>query len=220
QRIMLNDTVRVYVIGVVKDVYLKALFQPLAPVAFRYIPGENYRYLLASTDPERLADVNGQIKLEWKKLFPAVLYTGRLMEQDMVMALEHFDAVVILYSFLGLVAIIMSVSGLYSLVSLNLQRRTKELGIRKIMGAPLIHMLTQASKLFLTILAIAFIFGSFIGSLMVNALMRSVWEYYEAVDVRVLGLAMLILFLIAVTTIAYKIKGIVIANPVDSLRHE
>ncbi len=220
KRITLNDTTQVYIVGVVKDVYLKALFEPLTPVAFRYVPKENYRYLVASTSPDQLVETNQQIKEAWQKLFPTMLYTGRLMEQRMVMVMEHFDSVVILYTFLGLVAIIMSISGLYSLVSLNLQKRTKEFGIRKILGASIPHMAVQASKLFLITMAVSFVIGSLMGSVMVNGMMSSVWEYYEAINAVVLTLAISILSLIALCTIGYKIVKVTIANPADSLRYE
>src|SRR5688500_19150068 len=93
-----------------------------------------------------------------------------------------------------MVAIIMSVSGLYSLVSLHLQKRTKELGIRKILGAPLPHLVVQASKLFLIIMVISFVIGSLLGSVMVNGLMGSIWEYYVAINFQALALAITILF--------------------------
>jgi|APTNR8051073442_1049403.scaffolds.fasta_scaffold00001_204 ABC-type antimicrobial peptide transport system permease subunit len=220
QRITFNDTTQFYVIGVVKDVYLKALFEPLAPLAFRYTPPANYKYLVASTDPENLAIVNDQIKTEWKKLFPNNLYTGRLMEQNMVMALEHFDNVVVLYTFLGAVAIIMSVSGLYSLVSMQLQRRTKELGIRKVLGAPLLHVVLLCSKLFLVILTVSFLVGSLMGSFLVNKLMDTVWEYYVAIDIRVISLAVLILFVIAAATVSLRIFKATVTNPAEALRYE
>lgn len=220
KRITINDTIPVYIIGVVKDIYLRALFEPLAPVVFRYVPVEKYNYLVVSTTPEQLIEVNKEIKESWQKLFPAMLYTGKLMEQDMVMVLEHFDSVVVLYTFLGIVAIIMSVSGLYSLVSLNLQRRTKEFGIRKILGAPLSHVTLQASQLFLVIMIFSFVAGSLMGTIMVNGLMATVWEYYEAINAQVISLAIIILFLIAVVTIGFKIVRVTKANPVDSLRYE
>ena len=220
KRVTLNDTLQYYITGVVKDVYLQALFQPLAPLAFRYAPEADYRYLVASTDPEKLLAVNDQIKSEWKKLFPASLYTGKLMEERMVMAMEHFDNVVIIYTFLGLVAIIMSVSGLFGLVSLNLQRRTKELGIRKILGASLPNILLQASKLFLMVMAVSFVVGSIMGSFMVNKLMDNVWEYYVAIDFKVISLAVLILFTIASATIFTRILAVTVSNPSDALRHE
>jgi putative ABC transport system permease protein len=219
-RVTINDTTQVYIKGVVKDIYLRALFQPLSPVAFRYAPKENYRFLVASTDPARLSEVNSQVKESWKRLFPSGVYTGRLMESNMVMALEHFDAVVILYSFLGCVAIIMSVSGLFSLVSLNLQRRTKEMGIRKILGAPLSNIAFQSSKLFLVVMVFAFVLGSLMGMTMVNSLMNSVWEYYEAVDIKIIVMAIVILFSIAAITIFSKIFRLIVENPAEALKHE
>ena len=220
QRITLNDTTQVYVIGVVKDVYLGALFQPLSPVAFRYVPTERYKYLVASTDVGSLTAANEAIKKAWTKVFPQQLYPGQLMEYRMVMALEHFDSVVMLYTFLGLVSIVMSISGLYSLMSLNLQKRTKELGIRKLLGASLPHLSLQASKLFLLIMGVSVLVGAALGSVMVNAMMDSVWEYYVAVNASVLSLAVGILFAIALATIGFKIRRVTKANPVDSLRYE
>ncbi len=220
KRILLNDSIPVYVTGVVKDVFLQALFQPLTPVGFRYVPEEQYRYLVASAEPADLVTLNAQLKQVWQKLFPTQLYPGRLMEYNMVMALEHFDSVVILYTFLGIVAIIMSVSGLYALVTLNLQKRTKELGLRKLLGASLGHIVVQSGKLFFIIMVISFIVGSLLGTIMVNAMMDSVWEYYEAVDVTVISLAVVILSGIALATIGYKIRSVATANPVDSLRYE
>ncbi len=220
KRILLNDSIPVYIAGVVKDVYLQALFQPLSPLAFRYVPETQYKYLVASTDPVNLVALNAQLKKAWQKLFPTQLYPGRLMEYNMVMALEHFDSVVILYTFLGFVAIIMSVSGLYSLVSLNLQKRTKELGLRKLLGASLGHIVVQSGKLFLIIMLISFLIGSVLGMVMVNALMDSVWEYYEAVDGTVISLAVITLLSIALATIGYKIKSVATANPIESLRYE
>jgi putative ABC transport system permease protein len=201
-------------------VYLRALFQPLTPVVFRYVPKEEYRYLVASADQNDLVKLNAQVKDAWQKLFPTQLYPGRLMEHNMNMSLEHFDSVVILYTFMGMVAIIMSVSGLYSLVSLNLQKRTKELGIRKILGASLTHMTFQVSKLFVVIMLFSFVIGSLLGSMMVNSLMNTVWEYYEAVNAVVISLAVVILLAIAMTTIGFKVRRSVVANPVDSLRYE
>lgn len=220
KRFLMNDTTQVFVVGVVKDVYLQALFQPLTALAFRYVPQENYRFLVASTNPEDLVAVNEQMKTSWQKLFPTVLYPGQLMETRMQMALEHFDSVVILYTFLGLVAITMSISGLYSLVSLNLQKRTKEFGIRKIMGANMSQVTFMASRQFIIIMLISFVVGGALGGVMVNGLMDTVWEYYVAVNAKVLTLAIGILATIAVVAIGYKIKRFAESNPVDAIRHE
>ncbi len=219
-RVTIADTAQFYIVGVAKDVYMRALFQPLAPIVFRYVPESNYRFLTASTDPSNLVDLNNQINGSWKKVFPTLLYNGRLMEQDMVMAMEHFDNVVILYTFLGLVAIIMSVSGLYALVSLNLQRRTKELGIRKILGASTVTIAYEAGKLLIIVLVISFMVGSIFGSFMVNKMMDGVWEYYVATDFRVIAFAFLSIFSIALIAVATQLVNVIVSNPSESLRHD
>lgn len=220
KRITLADTAHFYIAGVTKDVYLQALFKPLSPLIFRYVPEDNYRYLVASADHSQLLALNEEIKTAWKKLYPNSLYTGSLMEEEMVMALEHFDNVVILYTFLGAIAILMSVSGLYSLVSLHLQKRTKEFGIRKILGAPLQNIVFQASKLFLIIMIIAFVLGSFAGTFMVNKLMDTVWEYYVSIGFNIVFTAITILFTIACATVSYKIFSVSRTNPAESLKYE
>jgi putative ABC transport system permease protein len=94
------------------------------------------------------------------------------------------------------------------------------LGIRKILGASLPHIVIQSSKLFLVIMFISFGVGSLLGAVMVNGLMGSIWEYYVAINVKVLALAIGILFSIAVFTIGYKIRKVSVTNPVNSLRYE
>jgi ABC-type antimicrobial peptide transport system permease subunit len=220
-RVLVNDTVSMYVVGVVKDVYLNALFQPLAPVVFRYVGERDYRYLVASAEnPAQVEVLNEQVREAWKKIFPSTLYPGRLMEERMVMALDHFDAVVIIYSFLGLVAIVMSVSGLFGLMSIHLQKRTKEIGIRKILGAATLHIVFKTSKIFVVVMAISILLGGLLGSTMVNAMMDSVWEYYVAVNPKVLTLAVGILLAIASATIYSILRRATMANPVDALRYE
>jgi putative ABC transport system permease protein len=151
----------VYIKGVVKDVYLQACSSHWRPSPSDMFLKHN-TYLVASADPTDLVALNAQFKQAWQKLFPTQLYPGRLMEYNMVMALEHFDSLVILYTFLGLVAIFMSVSGLYSLVKLNLQRRTKELGLRKLLGASLARIVLQSGQLCIIIMFISFITGSLV----------------------------------------------------------
>jgi putative ABC transport system permease protein len=220
QRITLNDTAQYYIIGITKDVFLKALFKPLSPLIFKYSPEDNYRYLVVSTDLNNLASVDVAIQLAWRKLFPNTLYNGEPMEAEMAAAMEHFDNVVVLYTFLGLVALVMSMSGLYSLISLHLQKQTKELGVRKILGASFSSILLRSSALFFAIIGISFVLGTLAGSFMVNKLMDNIWEYYEAIDSVVIATAGLLIFVISGVTVFAKIRHVVKTNPVDSLRYE
>ena len=114
----------------------------------------------------------------------------------------------------------MSVSGLYALVSLNLQRRTKELGIRKILGASTVTIAYEAGKLLIIVLVISFMVGSIFGSFMVNKMMDGVWEYYVATDFRVIAFAFLSIFSIALIAVATQLVNVIVSNPSESLRHD
>jgi ABC-type antimicrobial peptide transport system permease subunit len=81
-------------------------------------------------------------------------------------------------------------------------------------------MIVQSSKLFIVIMIISCGVGSLLGAVMVNAMMDSVWEYYVAINLKVLSLASLILFTIAVATIGVKVLKISVRKPVESLRYE
>lgn len=82
------------------------------------------------------------------------------------------------------------------------------------------NIILHASKAFLIIMMLSFVLGSLMGSLMVNRLMDSVWEYYEAINAEVLTLAISILVVIATATIGVMIMRVAKANPAESLRHE
>lgn len=69
-------------------------------------------------------------------------------------------------------------------------------------------------------MGVSFVIGSLLGSVMVNGLMGSIWEYYVAINFTVLSLAIITLFVIAIATIGCTIRKVVSTNPVDSLRYD
>ncbi|MBI5009392.1 MAG: hypothetical protein HZB98_07035 [Bacteroidia bacterium] len=122
--------------------------------------------------------------------------------------------------FLAITAALLSLIGMYNLVSIDLLRRTKEMGIRKIQGAPVVLIVWLAGKRFLMILLISSIVGSLIGYYLSKMLLDSIWDYFVDINVATLIIASLILIMATVSTIAYKIINAAMRNPVDSLRYE
>jgi ABC-type antimicrobial peptide transport system permease subunit len=109
---------------------------------------------------------------------------------------------------------------MYNLVSLNIIRRTKEMGIRKIQGAPVPLIMYLVSRKFLVVLVIASSIGCAGGYYMSNMLMGSIWNYFVQIKVGVLILAASIMFVATILTIIFKILKAALRNPVDSLRYE
>jgi putative ABC transport system permease protein len=109
---------------------------------------------------------------------------------------------------------------MYNLVSLDIMRRTKEMGIRKIQGAPVPLLMYLVSKKFLIVLIIASLLGCAGGYYMSNILLDSIWDYFIQIKPGILILSAAIMFMSTMLTIIYKILKAALRNPVDSLRYE
>jgi ABC-type antimicrobial peptide transport system permease subunit len=105
-------------------------------------------------------------------------------------------------------------------VSLDIIRRTKEMGIRKIQGAPVPLIMFLMSKKFLVVLLIASVLGCLGGYYMSNMLLDSIWDYFVTIKPGILILAAAIIFVSTILTIVFKIWKNARRNPVDSLRYE
>ncbi len=124
------------------------------------------------------------------------------------------------YAFLGAIALLLSVTGLYTLVSLNIIRRMKEIGIRKIVGASVAGITRVVNTEFVVILAIASIMGSWAGFNWCNTIMSTIWKYHQGVKVLTIVIAVGLLFTVSFLAISYKIFSIATMNPVKTLRDE
>jgi ABC-type antimicrobial peptide transport system permease subunit len=124
------------------------------------------------------------------------------------------------YGFLGGIALLLSVTGLFTLVSLNIIRRMKEIGVRKVLGASMINISRIVNTEFIIVLAIASAFGSFASYNKSNVILGSIWKYYQAVNATTFVIAIGLLFTVSVLTIAYKVFGVAKMDPVNTLRDE
>jgi ABC-type antimicrobial peptide transport system permease subunit len=125
-----------------------------------------------------------------------------------------------IYIFLAIVATLLSMTGLYTLVSLSILNRTKEIGIRKVMGAAIHHIFLVLSKGFLVNLAISSVLGCLGGFYLSNVLMESIWDHYTNVTPLTFVYTILIIFAITLVTIAGRIYAAATQNPADCIRYE
>jgi len=122
--------------------------------------------------------------------------------------------------FLAIVAALLSLIGMYNLVSLDVMKRTKEVGIRKIQGAPVPVMMFLISKKFLIVLLVASVFGCAGGFYMSIMLLDSIWDYFVRISAGILLLSALIMITATLLTISLKVVRAAMKNPAESLRYE
>lgn len=221
KRIVLRDTVELFVVGVVKNMYIDGeLWNPLEPMLLRYVTQKDFRKITVRANVEDILMVKELMEEKWKKIFPDELSEVEYMEDEKAdAALVNYNIKVIFIS-LGVVALILSAIGLFSLVSLNIIKKMKEIGVRKVLGASISNIVKNISKEFIIILSISSVFGSVAAYLLVETFMSSIWTYYVPIGYIAFVISIFILFVVSAITIGGKVIRAASINPAYTLRDE
>lgn len=220
KEILWHDTVKLYVVGVVKDVYTVGLWAQMEPMMIRYTSPEQYTHVIVNAPMEKLTAVNSFMEKEWKQIFPNRLYNGRYLYEEMKEAFTVNDNIVKMFVFLGIVAMILSATGLFTLVSLNIIKKMKEIGVRKVLGASIANITRIINTEFVIILLISSVLGCALGYFLVDLLMGSIWDYYQSTTTVTFVVSIVVMFVISAVTIGYKVFSAASMNPVNTLRDE
>ncbi|HBZ21040.1 MAG TPA: hypothetical protein DEO60_07935 [Bacteroidales bacterium] len=218
--ITLYDTTILRIIGVVEDFYMSGVWQAIEPAMLRLSDSDQYSVLAVRADPENLPGVLDYISQKWKNFGTNQIFGGRLQEDLMQEEKDINGSILKVNIFLAIVATLLSLIGMFNLVSLDIIRRTKEVGIRKIQGASIPVIMLLISKKFLYVLLIASLLGCAGGYFMSVSLMDSIWDYFVKVRPFILISAAMIMIVATVLTLAFRITRAAMKNPVESLRYE
>ncbi len=220
KQILWMDTVKLYVIGVVKDVYSQGLWREMDPMMIRYTTPDQYTHVIVNAPATKINDINKFMEREWKQIFSNRLYNGWYLNANMAEANTVNDNIVKIFGFMGVIALILSATGLFTLVSLNILKKMKEIGVRKVLGASIANITRIINSEFLIILIISALLGSLLSYFAIDALMRSIWKYYQPATSASFAISVLTMFLISAIAIGFKVFSAASMNPVHSLRDE
>ena len=218
--VLLGDSLRLYIVGVVANVYTNGLWKEMEPMMIRYVGPEKYNQIIVSADVEKVAMINAVMQEEWRSVFPNRLYNGYMLSSATHVVSALNTSIMYGYAFLGVVAMTLSATGLYALLSLNIIRRMKEIGIRKIVGASVSNISVKLNTEFVIILLIASILGSFGSYNWCNIIMSSIWKYYQPLNIWTFFVAIAVMFSVSFVTVAYRLLSVAKMNPIDTIRNE
>lgn len=214
------DTARYQVVGVIKNVYNRGLWDEMEPVMMRYGSKERVGHIIASAPADKITAVTASMETIYKDMFPERVPNIRYMDEEMVEANTVNNNIVKMFLFLGIVALLLSATGLFTLVSLNIIKKMKEIGVRKVLGASSGNITRVINTEFVIILSIASLLGAFAGAWMSEMLMSSIWDYYQKATITTLIISAIIMFVSSAISIGYKIYNTTRLNPAHVLRDE
>ena len=211
------------IVGVINN-HVENVYSTNEPPACLFYPSvpEAYKLLLVRVEPSDRAEIRKYLEKNWKEIFPTKPFVSYYQEDILLEGSKRTNAnLKTIFLFLTFLGGLLSASGIFSLASLNVARRTKEIGIRKALGATASHIVTLINKEFVIILVTAMILGSTGGYFATDWLLT---EIYEAFHVEV-GLMPTVVCALAIFTIGISVTSATIikaakANPVNTLRSE
>jgi putative ABC transport system permease protein len=209
------------VIGVVKN-HLSGLKQENdSEHIYTLAAPESYSTLVVRTDPANLLSVRSNLEVEWKKMFPGKPFECKLQTELVYQDASEYNVnLTKIFFFITVLGSLLSASGIYALASLNVQKRTKEIGVRKVLGASVRSIVQLLNKEFAIILMLAGLFGSVGGYALTNALMGSLYVQHIQIGVGTLVLCSFIVFIFGIATTSGTIFRSAVANPTETLRTE
>jgi putative ABC transport system permease protein len=208
------------VIGVIEDVHFKSIYlEKISPAVLYLDPdGLNFVYVKV-TSPDRIFGAVEHMKKQWNILVPNLPFEYETLElafEDMISG----DKTAELTGTLGIMAIFLSCLGLFGLSSYAVERRIKEIGIRKVLGASVSGIVQMLIKDFMKLVVIANIIAIPIAYFFMKRLIHFIYSYPITIGAGVfIGCAFLSLLVAFITVSSQTIKSALL-NPVDSLRYE
>jgi len=213
-----SDTLQVA--GVVEDFTFHLLFngRPIGPVIMRHVP-ETFKFLSVKIGSGREKETLARLEEAWKAIDPIHPLAYEYYEDKLANYNRGIFDIATVIGFIALLAITIACLGLLGMATYTTERRTKEVGIRKVLGAGDIRLAYLLSKEFLIILGIAIVIAAplsyFLNNLWLNFLVTRV-EFGPGT----LLTGSLLLLLLGLVTIVPQTLRISLRNPVDSLRNE
>jgi ABC-type antimicrobial peptide transport system permease subunit len=177
--------------------------------------------LLVKAEKGDLGEVQKYLETTWKELFPEKAFESQFQE-DLVLrgSRQMNENLEKIFLFITVLGGLLSASGIFALASLNIAKRTKEIGIRKALGASITNIVGLLNREFVVILLIAAIAGSVGGYYLTSALLAELYAYHIAVGLFPVILCALLIFSVGIFTTSTTVVKAAKANPVHTLRSE
>ncbi|NIJ51819.1 ABC transporter permease [Dyadobacter arcticus] len=206
------------IIGVTKDYHFESLHQKVAPIAMYYQSG-SLRRVSVHVAGGNLKQAISHIESVWNERFPQTPFQYEFLDQRFGKLYATEQTQQMLFGIFACIAIFISCLGLLGLSMFMAELRTKEIGVRKVLGASVGSIVTLLSQDFLKLVLIAIVIASPIAWYGMHTWLQD-FAYHTEINWWVFGLAGIISIAIALFTISFQSIKAALMNPVRSLKSE
>ncbi|MEJ1240817.1 ABC transporter permease [Chryseolinea sp. T2] len=205
------------VVGIVKDFNFSTLRQQVAPLTLVY--GKDQSSIVLKLDAGDITALMSSVEAKWKSIVPELPFEYSFMDADYDRQYEGERQAGTLFTVFAALSIIISCMGLFGLATFMAEQRTKEIGIRKVLGASVYGITSLLSRDFLRLVVLAVAIATPLAWYLIAKWLEG-FAYRIDVSWWVFPVAGFIALMIACATVSYQSIRAAIANPVNSLRTE
>ena len=207
------------VVGVIKDMLMASPYLPVKQAAY-FVDSRNYNWMHLKLNPNKSSRESlSSIEATIKKYVPSAPFDYKFADKTFNEKFESEERIGKLSSCFAVLAIFISCLGLFGLASFVAEQRTKEIGIRKVVGASIFNLWTLLSKEFIVLVLISSLIAIPIAYYYMKGWLDN-YEYRTGMGLDIFVLAILGALSITIITVSYQAIKAAIANPIKSLRTE
>jgi len=208
------------IIGVIKDMIIESPYEPVRPSLWHIDRDNNVNLAILKLNPEMNAhEALDKVKVVFNKYSPAAPVSPEFVDEEYARKFSDEERIGKLASFFAILAVFISCLGISGLASFVAEQRTKEIGVRKVMGASALNLWGMLSKDFLRLVLFSLLLAMPIAwYLMSNWLDK--YQYRSTMAWWVFAVSGVGAILITLLTVSYQSIKAALANPVKSLRSE
>lgn len=207
------------IVGVLKDFHFNSLHVPIRPIVIRLNERHAYGYILVKTQAGRTRQALANVEAVCRKVNPRYPFTYSFFDEDFQSVYNSEMVVGKLITLFTCLSICIACLGLFGLAAFTAEQRTKEIGVRKVLGASVTNIVTLLSGDFLKLILLAIVIATPIAWYTMSQWLET-FSYRISISWVIFLLAGLIAVLIAGLTISIQSIRAALVNPINSLRGE
>ncbi len=205
------------VIGIINDFHYQSLHSEILPLMIRF--HEFYNYVLVRISSDRIQNSIMAIENKWKEVNPNSMFEFHFLDAS-IDAVYHSEVKLgKLINYFSLFAVLISCFGLVGLMAFTIERRIKEIGVRKALGANIFDIVKLISGQYTVLMLISFALGIPISLTFLDKWLDS-FAFQTSISIWIIILACLILISITYISISFQAVKAATTNPVEALRYE
>jgi ABC-type antimicrobial peptide transport system permease subunit len=218
EMITIYGTIKLRVIGVLRNFHFQPVHKKIEPMIIATGPVTK-GYTMIKLSGDRIPETIGFIKKVWQTIYPQILFDYHFLEEDYDRLYRTEERIGTLLNYFAALTVFVACLGLFGLASFATKQRTKEIGIRKVLGASVSNIILLLSKDFLKLVVIANILAWPLAYYFINSWLQN-FAYRTSINWLFFILSGILSLLIALFTVSIQSAKAATANPIESLRYE